>query len=121
MPAVLSAGASVNPLSPMERCESVAGCNEDILHASFAFKQSRKAPVCNYPKEQRCKYGGNRAHDVECSGRTGAEDVTLTDGVVVICKDGNDEDNECTSCGAALFMLQIPESVERMEDNMERI
>ena len=103
-----------------ERKQRISTCNEDILEAAFTVKQGCKTPVCNYPQEERYKY----THCLCEDGGVGFVGIYKVAGADCLIEEGNNGYNYVNdSCSerTSLFMLEVPESIEGMEDEVEAI
>ena len=103
-----------------QREERIAGCHKDILERALAFKQRRQTPVGDDPQ---CQRQNDRACLLENGGiRTRrVEQIASADRVIVERKDNQPEDGNRTANRTAFLMFQIPETIKRVVDHMERI
>ena len=100
--------------------QRVAAGHENVLEAAFALKQSGQTPVCQNEQEQ----GNQYAEDLRPDGSQGCEgiqQVALTDGLVVEGCDGQQDEEDRAADGASLLVLQIPEAIEGMENQVEAV
>ena len=100
--------------------QAVRASDENILEASFTLEQGGKTPVCENEEEERNKntdcLDQNRGISV-----VGVEKITLTNRLIVESDDGNKDINDSSSNRTSALVLEVPESIEGMEDQVEAV
>lgn len=95
------------------RNQRVAGRDEDIPEGSFTIEQSGQAPVGYRPEKHRHENRGQLDQDSGISSAR-VEDITGADRLIVEGEYREREPYEGRTDRSAVFMLQIPEAVKRI-------
>ena len=103
-----------------QRCERIAACDEHVLKCTFTVEQCCETPVSDYPEKERKCYGCKSHKYVNSRGLAG-EDIAGTYCLIEECEDRDHEDDISRTNAAALFMLEIPVTVEGVSHNVDSV
>ena len=101
--------------------QGIGGSNVYVLDGALAIHKGSQRPVDNTPEPERDQDAGNLCVDVDPRGIPRVKDKAGILPQEDVCSTHQQENYRGTSCTAALFMLQFPESVQGTDNNMKGV